>query len=128
MYPVSSQAHELYSNWHPPKNTEELKVCLQELGWTIYLMNKHDNQCTWFAGIRSDSGAHCECNQRAVSFILTPFKGYNMESVKVEIVGEAGKKWWALKCYNISVPSVIPNLPTICKGLLDSWNSLPRSQ
>lgn len=127
MYPVSNQAHELYSNWDPPKNIEELKVCLQELGWKIYYQNNPRNLCNWYAGIRSDSGAHCECNQRAVSFILTPFKNRIMESVEIEVVGEAGKKWWALKCYSILIPDVIPNLPTICKGLLDSWNSLPRS-
>jgi hypothetical protein len=126
-------SHQIYSLWAKPvKTLYDLMDTLTELGWKIEPQSplKSGNVATWFAFIRSSTGAHCETNKSCPHFLITPFEINSplakTSSVEISIVGEANGQWWDIKCYTVPVDRVIPSLPKICTGLLAAWNALPR--
>lgn len=88
------------------------------------------NECTWYAYRYSALPARrCECNDdKPAQIVARPtfasFGSNRMESVEVDVCGEAGGLWYDLKAYSISPAELPTKLPLIEASLIRAWNAL----
>jgi hypothetical protein len=92
-----------------------------------------DNGCNWYAYRRSAIPAReCECNDgKPMQIVVRPFRlehaqavGGAWESAEVDVTGEAGDVWYALKGYGLKPADLMARLPEIEAALIAAWNAL----
>jgi hypothetical protein len=92
-----------------------------------------DNGCNWYAYRRSAIPAReCECNDgKPMQIVVRPFRfehaqavGGAWESAEVDVTGEAGDVWYALKGYGLKPTDLMARLPEIEAALIAAWNAL----
>ena len=88
------------------------------------------NECRWYAYRYTALPARpCECNDdKPAQIVARPhfatFGTNRMESVEVNVCGEAGGLWFDLKAYSIKADDLPKNLPTVEAALIRAWNAL----
>ncbi len=111
---------------------DELKSWLEANGFRTANNSVRDmhNRCHWYAYRRSSIPAReCETNEgKACQIVVNPytaeFQGKTLESVEVEVCGEASGIWWKLQAYSLTPDELRERLPEIEQSLIQAWNSL----
>lgn len=88
------------------------------------------NECNWLAYRYSSIPARpCACNEdKPAQIVVRPcfatIGSSRMESVEVDVCGEAGGLWFDLKAYSIKAAELPGKLPAIEAALIRAWNAL----
>ncbi len=91
-----------------------------------------ENECNWYAWRRSEIEARrCECNddKQGVQIVVTPHRFDlgsmpTVESVEVDITGEADGRWHKIQAYGIKPDDLKRSLPDVEAALIRAWNAL----
>jgi hypothetical protein len=113
---------------------DELRHRLRVDGFRIAdAVVSRDNGCNWYAYRRSAIPAReCECNDgKPMQIVVRPYRhkhaqavGGAWESAEVDVTGESGQVWYALKGYGMKPAELMARLPEIEAALIAAWNAL----
>lgn len=110
----------------------ELREWLVARGFSISPFRTSDlNQCNWYAYKRSAIPAReCECNDgKPMQIVVNPYRIESMgagpwDSAEVNVTGEAGGTWFALKAYSLKPDELMERFDRIEASLIAAWNAL----
>jgi hypothetical protein len=132
----TDEARSMTTARHTPNyvGCDELREWLTANGFRIAPDSfARDNGCNWYACRRSAITAReCECNDgKPMQIVVRPFwlkhdsaPGGAWESAEVDVTGEAGGHWYALKCYSLKHDELKGRLHEIEAALIAAWNAL----
>lgn len=105
---------------------EELKVKLQELGWSISYDGTSHRCVDWFAWLRQNGIPDCGSNNSPPTIVIYPWDkevwATQWSSVEFEIRGDTGNdSWYSLKAYNVPIDEAIETIPKASKVLRAAW-------
>lgn len=112
----------------------DLRADLESAGFRLAHNNLafRDNWCNWYAYRPSSIEApECECNEgKRIQIIVYPHEfdagDIVAKGAEVEVCGEAGGRWYKLRCYSINADKLVQCLPDIEASLIAAWSAINR--